>query len=256
MTIAFPSLRPPGAKKLARVPRASNPAGMQMRGWIGGWLAMGAMLAGLGAQTPDLVLPRPGAVIVTDVTGETAVVAGGQRRVPKLDERLRIGSTLSTARKSLLTVALSNGATVQLGSESEMEIEEFGQAPVGGSVKLAELKEEPTLSRTRLNLLRGDVILEVKPLKVARGSSFHLTMSAGTLRISEGTVRARVQMSDLGLGVATLELVQGKAEFEVPGGTSAPVPAGTKLAFALEVDKVTGVMKVGPMPAAAARAKQ
>jgi len=251
----FAPLCPPGAKKLARVPRATNPAGMQTRRWIGGWLAMGALLAGLGAQTPDLVLPRPGAVIVADVTGETAVVAGGQRRVPKLEERLRVGSTLSTGRKSLLTVTLSNGTSVQLGSESELELEEFGQAPVSGSVKLAELKEEPTLSRTRLNLLRGDVILEVKPLKVARGSSFHLTLAAGTLRIAEGTVRARVQMSDLGLGVATLELVQGKAEFEMSGGAFAPVPSGTKLAFALEVDKATGVTKVGAMPPAA-KAKQ
>lgn len=256
MVIAFLRWRPPGAKKLARVPRAANPAGMRMRRWIGGWLAMGVMLAGLAAQTPDLVLPRPGAVIVTDVTGEAAVVAGGQRRVPKLEERLRVGSTLSTGRKSLFTVALSNGATLQLGSESELEIEEFGQAPVSGSVKLAELKEEPTLSRTRLNLLRGDVILVVKPLKLARGSSFHLTLSAGTLRIAEGTVRARVEMSDLGLGVASLELVQGRAEFEVPGGTFTPVSAGTKLAFALEVDKATGVTKVGPMPTTAAKAKQ
>lgn len=254
--IAFLARRPSGAKKLARVPGATNPAGMQMRRWISSWLAMGAMLSSLGAQTPDLVLPRPGAVIVTDVTGETAVVASGQRRVPKLEERLRVGSTLSTGRKSLFTVTLSNGATLQLGSESELEIEEFGQAPVSGTVKHAELKEEPTLSRTRLSLLRGDVILTVKPLKVARGSSFHLTLAAGTLRIAEGTVRARVQTSELGLGVATLELVQGKAEFEVPGGTFTPVPSGTKLAFALEVDKATGVTKVGPMPSAAAKAKQ
>jgi hypothetical protein len=255
MLIAFLPWRPRRAKKLARVPRPANPAGMQKRRWIGGWLAMGAMLAGLGAQTPDPVLPRPGAVIVSDITGETAVVAGGQRRVPKLEERLRVGSTLSTGRKSLLTVTLSNGSSVQLGSDSEIEIEEFGQAPVSGTLKLAELKEEPTLSRTRLNLLRGDVILVVKPLKVARGSSFHLSMAAGTLRVAEGTVRARVDMSELGLGVAAVEVVQGKAEFEVPGGTFAPVPAGTKLAFALEVDQATGVTKVGPMPAAP-KAKQ
>lgn len=215
------------------------------------------MLAtGMLAQEPDLVLPRPGAVVVTDVTGEVAVTAGGQRRVPKPDERLRVGSTLSTGRKSLFTVTLSNGAMVQLGSESEVEIEEFGQAPISGSVKLAELREEPTLSRTRLNLLRGDVVIEVRTLKVGRGSSFHLTFSAGTLRITEGTVRAMVQMSDLGLGVASVELVRGRADFEVPGGTFVPVPAGQKLAFALEVDKATGVTKVGPMPAPAPKARQ
>ena len=214
------------------------------------------MLAtGLGAQEPELVLPRPGSIVVADITGEVAVTAGGQRRVPKPEERLRVGSTLSTGRKSLFTVTLSNGASLQLGSESEVEIEEFGQAPISGSVKFAELKEEPTLSRTRLNLLRGDVSIEARPLKVARGSSFHLTFAAGTLRVTEGTVRVRVQMSDLGLGVASVELVNGRAEFEVPGGTVAPVPPGRKLAFALEVNKTTGVTKVGPMPEAPAKAK-
>jgi len=228
---------------------------MKMRRWIGVGLAMGVMAAAVPAQVPELVLPRPGAVVVTDLTGEVAVTVSGQRRVPKPDERVRIGSTLTTGRKSLFTVTLSNGSTVQLGSESEIELEEFGQAPVSGSVKLAELREEPTLSRTRLNLLRGDVVIEVKPLKVARGSSFHLTLSAGTLRISDGTVRARVQMSDLGLGVAEVELTKGRADFEVTGGAVVPVPAGGKLAFALEVDKATGVTRVGPMPSAAPKAK-
>lgn len=218
-----------------------------MRRWLGGVVAAGLVTV-LAAQESDLVLPRPGAVVVADVTGAVAVSVSGQRRVPKPEERLRIGSTLSTGRLSLFTVTLSNGATVQLGSESELELEEFGQAPVSGSVKLAELREEPTLSRTRLNLLRGDVSLDVKPLKVARGSSFHLTLSAGVLRISEGSVRARVQMSDLGFGVATLELIGGKADFEPTGASFTPLPVGQKVSYALEVEKATGVIKVGPMP--------
>jgi len=244
------------AKKLARRRPAFSPQGMKTRRWSSLGLAVGVMAVALAAQVPELTLPRPGAVVVTDITGEVTVTASGQRRVPKPEERLRVGSTLATGRKSLFTVSLSNGATVQLGSESEVELEEFGQAPVAGSVKLAELREEPTLSRTRLNLLRGDVVIEVKPLKVARGSSFHLTLTAGTLRISEGTVRARVQMSDLGLGVASVELTKGRAEFEVAGGAVVPVPAGGQLAFALEVDKATGVTKVGAMPAPAPKAKR
>lgn len=221
---------------------------MKTRRWLGGGLAVAGLVTVLAAQGPELVLPRPGAVVVADVTGDAAVSVGGQRRVPKAEERLRIGSTLSTGRLSLFTVTLSNGATVQLGSESELELEEFGQAPVSGTLKLAELRAEPTLSRTRLNLLRGDVVLDVKPLQVARGSSFHLTLSAGTLRISEGSVRARVQMSDLGFGVATLELASGKAEFEPTGGSFTPLPVGRKVAYALELEPSTGLLKVGPMP--------
>lgn len=208
------------------------------------------------AQAPELDLPRPGAVLVVDVTGKAVAQVGEQRRELKPDDRLRIGSVISTGRLSLVSVLLSNGATLQLGSESELEIEEFGQAPISGSIKLPELKAEPTLSRTRLRLLRGDVTIEVKPLKVARGSSFQLAFAAGTVRSGEGTFRARVQMSDLALGVATLELMKGSAELELPGAAFAPVPAGRKLAFALEVDKSTGAIKVGEMPAEAPAGKK
>ena len=55
-------------------------------------------------------------------------------------------------------------------------------------------------------------------------------------------------MSDLGLGVCTLELERGSAEFEVTGGTFTPLAVGRQLAFAIEIDKSTGVARVGEMP--------
>jgi hypothetical protein len=176
--------------------------------------------------------------------------------VVKNDDRLRVGSTVVTGRRSLVTLLLSNGVTLQIGSDSELEIEEFGQATMPGTLKIAELKEEPTVSRTRLRLWRGDVTVEVKRLNTSRGSSFALSMPAGTVRTREGTVSAMVQMSDLGLGVCTLEIEKGSAEFEIAGGASTPVPAGRKLAFAIEVDKATGAVKVGEMPKETAKAKQ
>ena len=220
-------------------------------------VGMAALLAGGRAQPPEPSLPRPGSVLVTSVLGEATAGAGDQNRALKGDERVRIGSVIATGRRSLVTLSLSNGATLQLGAESELEIEEFGQATVPSSVKLAELKEEPTISRTRLRLMRGDVIVEVKPLKLSRGSSFVLSTVAGDVRSGEGTFRARVQMSELGLGVCTLELQKGAAEFELAGATTfAPMPLGRKLAFAIELDKATGAAKVGEMPKPTAKAKE
>jgi hypothetical protein len=182
------------------------------------------------------------------VTGEVRAGFGDQRKNVKQDERLRVDSTVTTGRRSAVKLQLSNGASVQLGSESELEFEEFGQAPVYDTTKYAELKEEPTASVTRIRLARGDVSIEVKPLKVARGSSFTFSFVAGTLRISEGAFRAMIQMSDLGLGVATLELQSGVAQFEPVGGKLQPLPAGRKLAFAIEIEKGSGNVKVGDMP--------
>lgn len=212
-------------------------------------LALGIGSVGaVHAQAPEISLPRPGAVVATHVAGEAFVAIDEQRRPIKGDDRLRVGATVTTGRKSYLVLSLSNGATIQLGSESELEVEEFGQSPIAGNVKIAELTAEPTLSRTRLRLVRGDVTIEVKPLKVARGSTFLVTLPAGTVRVGGGTVRAMVRMSDLGLGVCTVELQKGAAEFEGVELAFTAIPPGRKLAFALEVDKATGVTKVGEMP--------
>ena len=215
-----------------------------------GLLAAVALVAGLRAQTPEITLPRPGTIIVAELTGSGSAMNGDQQKPLKQDDRLRVGTTLTTQRRSVATLLFSNGASVQLGAESELEVEEFGQAPVSGNLKFAELKEEPTVSRTRLRLASGDVRGTIKPLKTTRGSTFTLTLIAGTLRIREGAFSAMVRMSDFGLGVCNLEVFNGAAEFEPVGGKFAPLPAGRKLAFAIEQDKATGAVKIGEMPKA------
>jgi hypothetical protein len=217
---------------------------------------MVGLVASAGAQIPEPDLPRPGSIAVSAVVGDAAMVVPEQRRTLKTDDRLRVGSTVVTGRRSMAVLAFSNGASVELGADSELELEEFGQAPVAGTLKLAELQAEPTVSRTRLRLVRGGVTVTVKPLKAARGSSFTLTLQAGVVRTTAGSFRASVQMSDLGLGVCNLELLDGAAEFEAAGtSAAAPLPAGKKQVFALEIDKGTGAVKVGEMPPAATKKK-
>jgi hypothetical protein len=229
-------------------PRATTALFFSRLRWMLASVAVGVAGTPAIAQVPEPSLPRPGAVVVQDVIGEAVAVNGDQRKPIKAEERLRVGSTIVTERMSIVTLILSNGATLRIGSEAELEVEEFGQATIPGGIKFAELKAEPTVSRTRLHLVRGDVVVNVKPLSASRGSSFVLTMLAGTVRTTEGTFHARVRMSDLGLGICTLELEKGAAEFEVAGGKFAPVPVGQQLAFSIEMDKATGLPKVGEMP--------
>ena len=214
---------------------------------------MASLVAGVAmalgqSDAPEPSLPRPGSIVVLDVIGEGAVIAGDQRKLVKPEERLRVGATIETGRMSIVKLILSNGATLRIGSESAVEIEEFGQATIPGSPKFAELKEEPTVSRTRLRLDRGDVLVEVKPLAASRGSTFHVSTVAGTIRSTNGTFHARVRMTDLGLGVCTLELEKGAAEFEPLGGKFAPLPAGQQVSYAIEVDRINSTTKVTEMP--------
>jgi hypothetical protein len=233
------------ANKLTRAGCTSVAGRIRLPSWLGALVVMSAPVVGIAA---DPALQHPGAILVADVTGSVTASFGDQKKSVKHDERLRVDSTLTTERRSAVTLLLSNGALVQLGSDSELEFEEFGQARVYDTTKYAELKEEPTASVTRIRLARGDVSVEVKPLKTSRGSSFTFTFVGGALRISEGKFRAMIQMSDLGLGVATLELMSGVAQFEPVGGKFQSMPAGRKLAFAIELEKGTGNVKVGEMP--------
>jgi hypothetical protein len=227
---------------------------VKSRRWLGLLLALVTLGESLArAQRPQLVLPRPGNIVVASVTGEVTLSAGDQRRVLKVDDRLRVGSTVVTGRRAMLTLVLSNGVLLQLGSEAELELEEFGQAPVSGGGKLSDLKQEPTLSRTCLRLLRGDVAVTVKPLKIAQGSSFLLSTIAGSVEVGEAVFRVVLRMHELGLGIYQLHVQSGGVDFIPAGGdVSQSVPAGRSLGFSLEID-AAGVVKRGELPLAPAQ---
>lgn len=213
--------------------------------WLGAWAAVmvGSVLA---AQAPTFT--RPGAFTVVDVEGDVTLTADGEERSLKVDERLRAEATFKTARLSNATIEFSNGVMLRVGSRSEVEVDEYWQQPHLQSAKVSDMKEEPSPSRTLLRLVSGDLVVTVKPLLVARGSTFHLELVAGTLRMTEGTLRARVQMTEVGIGYCSLELQSGSAEFERVGGAFAPVPVGRLMAFAVEVNRLTGAVKIGEMP--------
>jgi hypothetical protein len=239
------------AKKLARPVRLLTPTGViswrSIRGSV-------ALLAGLGSvlpgQVPDVALTRPGQIVITAVTGEVSVTMNGQRRPAKVDERVRVDAVVASGRRSMATLAFSNGAVLELSSESEIEVEEVLQAPFSGNAKPELMKEEPSVSRTKVRLIRGEVRLAVKPLKVARGSAFIVTMPAGSARLEAGSFYAMVRMTDVGIGMCAVELERGAAEFEPVGATWAKLPPGSRLAFAVEIDRASGGVKIGPMPAA------
>ncbi len=230
--------------------------------WQRGVAMAAAMLAatwGEVGRAQEPVLTRPGQMWLAEVTGDVEVAAGGKARKAKTDEAVKAESVVTTGRRALATLLLSNGTTLKLAPESELEIEEYLQAPYSGGGKAADLKEEPSVSRTRVTLRRGEVRVTVKPLKAARGSAFALALPAGTVRTTQGAFYAMARIHDLGLGVCNVELESGAAEMELAGkaeGTPATKLApGQRTAWAIEVDKATGAVTVGDMPKADAGKK-
>ena len=186
--------------------------------------------------------------MVTEGIGTVQVVKDGKEHVASKDETLRAEVTFKTERRSSATLEFSNGSSLQVGVESELAVEEYWQLPHTQSGKMADWKEEPSASRATLRLLRGDLGGTIKPLKVARGSSFTVELVAGTLRITEGDFSARVQMTPLGLGICVVEMGRGRGEFEPVGGKPVALALGKRLAFAVEQDARTGAVRVEAAP--------
>lgn len=213
---------------------------------VGCVAAFGLITAGSSAGwAADAALTRPGQLTVTAVTGELSVRAGGNVRPAKSDDRVRVDSRLITGRRSLATLTFSNGAILELGPDSEIEVEELLQAPFTTSLKPAEWKAEPSVSRTRLRLVRGEARVSVKRLLSARGSSFAIVTAAGVASVDEGSLRVQVRMTEFGIGLSVVELTQGGGGvFEPAGGAPRALSAGQRTQWSVETDPATRVPRV------------
>lgn len=207
------------------------------------------MMGATGRAQPTPTFTRPGSIVVAELTGGAVAVVEGKEKPLKVEERVRHEVSLRTERKTVLGLEFSNGTLARMGSDSELAVEEFWQQPHSRAGKSVEWKEEPSPSRARVRLVRGDVTLTVKPLLVTRGSSFALELVAGTVRMTQGVLFARVQMTEVGLGLCTLELRDGAAEVERASGGMVTLAVGKKLVLAVEVERGTGAVKVSDAPA-------
>ncbi len=164
---------------------------MPLTGFFARWLCTLALLftaAGSAvAQTAGSeAKPQPGGrILVARVTGEAFVVnpADGLRFPVRNGSLLTEGQVITTGAGASVLFVLSNGATVSLGADSVLALEQFTQQPFGESYKMNALTAEPSSSTTRLNLVRGELISDVKKLNKAGGSSFSIKTPVGAAGI-------------------------------------------------------------------------
>lgn len=178
------------------------------------WFFVCASLAflSLRAQSPG-ASSSPGSiaggaeqVLAARVTGAVQVTLNGQTLPLRTGDRVPQSAKIVTSTTSSVVLVFSNGATTQLGSDTELIIEEFLQDPFASTVRVAELSEEPSRSRTRLSLNRGELVGNVKKLKHAEGSSFTINTPVGAAGIRGTTFR--IVFRPLGAGQAFGALAQ------------------------------------------------
>jgi hypothetical protein len=206
--------------------------------------------------TPAPVSASAGEIKVTRIRGEVFVTDNTTKVKTQIqsDRSISQGSTVSTAKDSSVVLFFSNGASVSLGKESVLDIEQFTQDPFSGKLDAASLKEEPTHSVTKLNLTRGELVGKVAKLKKEGGSSFTVTTPVGAAGI-RGTVFQIVYIPD-GNGKATFSLttLEGAVvvSLNTTGSVTVPVTVTDSKQVSVSVtvtqDPVTGVTTVTVPP--------
>jgi hypothetical protein len=149
---------------------------------------VGFMPAG-GQTTPTAPVRIKGKIIAARVQGHVEAVSNsdGSKRVLRDGDKVSDQTTIVTAPGANIILAFSNGATVNVAGDSNLNIEQFEQDPFAADVKLSELKQEPTTSTTKLSLTKGELVGKVVHLNVDRGSEFTVQTPVGAAGI-RGTI--------------------------------------------------------------------
>ncbi len=180
------------------------------------WLGLWVVLASRGAAQD--------AAAVVSVEGKVLAMLAGTLREVKAEERLAVGSLVTTERNAKVVLALTNGASVQLAAEGELFLEETVDA-AGGE------------RRARLQLGRGEVVGNV-PARTAGGIAFEVATPVGVVAPADaggGMFQLRVTPAAPGALRVVLTAAKGGWVLKAAGGQSKTVAAGQELAFDVRV---------------------
>ena len=149
------------------------------------------------AQVQQITLTRIGPTVeVTDTSGDRPTFQAINGNEVYEDDLL-----VTIGEGSRVILVFSNGATINIGEESEVEIRQFLQDPFADDYAFGEATAEPTAStsQTRIHLRQGELIGNVKTLN--KGSTFEVTTPAGAAGIRGTTFRVVFRPSGDGGGI-------------------------------------------------------
>lgn len=213
--------------------------------------AIGLSLHAVAQQSgSSAALTKPGAIKVGKVEGVVHRLTGdGQDVVLKAGDTVIETDTVKTDKGALIVLVFANGASVKLGSDTKLKIEEFKMDPLEEDVVVSKLEREPSISKTSLNLAYGEMVGDVKHLNRDKGSQFNITTPVGAAGIRGTTFRIVFRPTGDGKSFTfQLSTADGKVAFE--GTVQAPknveVPKDKELVVTAEatVDASTGAVQV------------
>jgi hypothetical protein len=193
-------------------------------------IAFLAFPASAKAQEPADAPMKNGIIVLTAFEGDVKISSSSsdETQVPSKGAILKQGQVITTGPKAKASLAFENGIVMEVAPSSKFLIQEFQQAPWDvAPEKLAEMKSEPSKSKTTGFLEYGDIITGVKKLKP--GSSLEVSTPLGTAGIRGTDFKtSAVKNSDGTPKAFTVGVATGEVGVRSAGGSdSVPVPAGT-----------------------------
>lgn len=195
---------------------------------------------------------EPGQIVAQRVTGSVTVVSLADNTTVALQngDTLRQGSAVRTAKGASAVLVFSNGATVNVGADTEVAIDQFLQDPFSDQVKVAELKEEPTTSTTKLKLTHGEIVGHVRHLHQDQGSTFEVDTPVGAAGIRGTTFQITYQPQGNGKAFFSISTADGTVVFSTVTNQTIPVPEGQQITADVTVDPTTGAVQLNVQPGA------
>lgn len=188
---------------------------------------LGLFLVSMGAAVA-VPATTPGGIQLAKIQGEVTLrdnVTKATRSAVGVHD-ITMGTTVLTGAGGSVVLVFANGSTINLGRDSELDVETFLQDPFPTDIKVSDLTTEPSTSITKLNLAKGELVGNVKKLNTAAGSKFDVNTPVGAAGIRGTTFRIVYRPDPLNPThvTFTVSTLEGNVLVQVASGsTSLPV---------------------------------
>ncbi len=208
-----------------------------------------------GTEARAAAAQEPGRIVARGVKGKvtarekTADPSVNSVTVTNNYSDLHQGMVVTTEVNASVVLIFANGAVVNLGSDSILDIDTFTMEPGAPELKPDTITDEPNISKTKINLTKGELVGKVAKLNRAGGSEFTVGTPVGAAGIRGTTFRIVYRPNGTGQAFFSLTTVEGSVEVELANGAAPIVAVGADQEVVLtsvtvNVDNVTGAVTI------------
>ena len=226
-----------------------------MKTSVSRWVLTAAMAIGLTLRAWGQI--QAGQIQAASVEGQVLKLVNSAPAVPVKDgDQLTESDTITTGANSGVVLVFMNGSSVKLGANSFLAIDEFKMDPLAEDIKMADFKDrkkgEPSVSKTNLNLVYGDMVGDVRRLN--KSSSYSIKTPAGAAGI-RGTIFRIVFRPDAnGRAFFTVSTAEGLVVMQGVTAVEIPIPVGKEVVATVDIPEASAAPAATPAAPIAAPA--